>query len=220
MTLHCRIALRLSAIAASLIAPLAHAGESYGAVGIPGLMLGYAHTVNSDWGLRADVATLGSMSRDFTESGITYKGTVKAQRLGLFADYFPTSGSFRLTGGLTFNQMNVKLKSQFDGATTVTVGSQTVTPTASDYFNAEVRFPRVTPYLGIGWGHQARDKGLGFVADVGVMIGKAKVTTQTNVVGQFGITQADVDTETQKVRDGVGNVTVIPQLSVGLSYHY
>lgn len=183
-------------------------------------MLGYAHTVNNDWGLRADIATLGQVSRDFTESGITYQGKVKANRLGLFADYFPTTGGFRLTGGLTFNQITAKLRSQFNGTTMVTVGSQTVIPTANDYFNADIKFPRVTPYLGLGWGHQARDRGFGFVADVGVMIGKAKVTTSTNVVGRFGITQADVDTETQKLRDGVGDVKAIPQLSLGLSYRY
>jgi len=220
MTLTRRAAWALSALAASSITTGACAGESYGGLGIPGLMLGYAHTVNSDWGLRADVATLGQVSRDFTESGITYQGKIKANRLGLFADYFPTSGGFRLTGGLTLNQINVKLRSQFNGTTTVTVGSQTVTPTANDYFNADIKFPRVTPYLGIGWGHQARDKGVGFVADVGVMIGKAKVTTSTNVVGRFGITQADVDTETQKLRDGVGDVKAIPQLSLGVSYRY
>lgn len=220
MTLTRHTAWALSALAASSIITGAHAGESYGAIGIPGLMLGYAHSVNSDWGVRADLATLGQVSRDFTESGITYQGKVKANRLGLFADYFPTSGGFRLTGGLTLNQIKAKLRSRFDGTTVVTVGSQTVIPTANDYFNADIKFPRVTPYLGLGWGHQARDKGLGFVADVGVMIGKAKVTTDTNVVGRFGITQADVDTETQKLRDGVGDVRFIPQLSLGLSYRY
>lgn len=220
MTLTRHATWALSALAASLITSGAHAGESYGGIGIPGLMLGYAHTVNSDWGLRADLATLGQVSRDFTESGITYQGKIKANRLGLFADYFPTSGGFRLTGGLTLNQINVKLRSQFNGTTSVTVGSQTVTPTANEYLNADIKFPRVTPYLGLGWGHQARDKGFGFVADVGVMIGKAKVTTSTNVVGRFGITQTDVDTETQKLRDGVGDVQAIPQLSLGVSYRY
>jgi hypothetical protein len=220
MTLNRSIALGLTAIAAGLATPIVHAGESYVGIGIPGLMVGYAHTINTAWGLRADYAGLGSINKTRTESGITYQGTLKAQRLGLFADYFPMAGSFRLTGGLTFNDMGIKLKSQFDGATPVTVGNQTFTPSANDYFNADVKFPRTTPYLGIGWGHQDSTRGLGFVADVGVMIGKAKVTSNTNVVGRYGITQADVDTETDKLRDGVGKVSFIPQLSVGLSYHY
>ncbi|RZI84577.1 MAG: hypothetical protein EOP38_08470 [Rubrivivax sp.] len=210
----------LLASLAAAVATSAQAGESYANIGIPGLMLGYAHTLSPTLGLRADFATLGSTSRDFEESGIRYKGTIKAQRVGLFADYFPMQGGFRLTGGLTFNRMRAQLKSQFDGATSVTVGSQTITPASTDYFNAEVKFPRVTPYLGLGWGHQARERGLGFVADAGVMIGKAKITTQDNVVGRFGITQADVDAEAQKLRDGAGDITVIPQLTIGVSYRY
>ena len=221
MTIPRRLACHgLTTLAVSLAAATAHAGESYGGIGLPGLMLGYAHTVDRTWGLRADVATLGTVTRDFNESGIRYKGTIKADRLGLFADYFPMGGGFRLTGGVTFNRMNVKLKSQFDGATSITVGSQTLTPAATDYFNAEVAFPRTTPYLGLGWGHHTQAPGWGVVADAGVMIGKAKVTSSTNVVGQFGITQADVDAETQKLRDGVGQVSVIPQLSIGVSYRY
>jgi hypothetical protein len=214
--------LALTALLAGLSTAPALAGESYANVGIPGLMLGYAHSVDPQWGLRGDVSTLGSVSRDFTESGITYKGTIKAQRLGLFADYFPMQGGFRLTGGLTFNDMKVRLKSQFDGTTSVTLGSQTLTPTASDYFNAELKFPRVMPYLGLGWGHQAREQGLGFVADLGVMIGKAKVTTTQNVVANHPgvVSQADVDAETQKLRDGAGDVRFVPQLSVGVSYRY
>ncbi|RZL02822.1 MAG: hypothetical protein EOP36_07505 [Rubrivivax sp.] len=222
MTVNHRFALALTALLAGLSASAAQAGEVYGNLGLPGAMLGYGHSVNSSWGLRADVSTLGSIGRDFTESGITYKGTIKANRLGLFADYFPMQGGFRLTGGLTFGDMKARLKSRFDGATSVTVGNQTITPSANDYFNAEVKFPRAMPYLGIGWGHQAREQGFGFVADLGVMIGKAKVTTSQNVVANHPgvVSQADVDAETQKLRDGVGDLQVLPQVSVGLSYRY
>lgn len=224
LTRHLALALTaaLPALLAGLSAPTAHAGESYANVGVPGLMLGYAHSLNSQWGLRGDVATVGSLNREFTESGITYQGTIKSQRLGLFADYFPMQGGFRLSSGLTFNRTRLSLKSQFDGSTPVTVGSQTLVPTAADYFNAELKFPRVMPYLGVGWGHQARGSGLGFVADLGVMIGKAKLTTTQNLVANHPgvVTQADVDAQTQKLRDDVGDIRFIPQLSVGVSYRY
>jgi hypothetical protein len=222
MTSNRRFASTLTALVAGLTAGAAQAGEAYGNLGVPGAMLGYAHSVNSSVGLRADVATLGSISRDFTEEGITYQGKIKSNRLGLYADYFPLQGGFRLTGGLSFGNTRVHLKSKFDGTTPVTLGNTTVVPSANDYFNAEVKFPSTMPYLGIGWGHQAREQGFGFVADLGVLIGKAKLTTSQNVVANHPgvISQADVDAETQKLRDGVGDVKVIPQVSVGLSYRY
>jgi hypothetical protein len=62
------------------------------------------------------------------------------------------------------------------------------------------------------------------VGDVGVSIGRAKLKTENNLVGQqFGsvtITQADVDAQTQDLRDGVGKVRFLPQLNLGLSYRY
>jgi len=212
----------LTALMTGLMASAAQAGEAYGNIGVPGAMLGYAHSLNSSFGLRADVATLGSIRRDFTESGITYQGKIKSNRLGLYADYFPLQGGFRLTGGLSFGNTRVHLKSKFDGTTAVTVGSQTLTPSSNDYLSAEMKFPTTMPYLGIGWGHQAREQGLGFVADLGVLIGKAKLNTSQNLVANYPglISQADVDAETQKLRDGVGDVKVIPQVSVGLSYRY
>lgn len=216
------IGLGLSAMAPAL------AGQAYAGVGLPGLLVGYAHTVNSQLGLRADAGGSGSFRRDGRESGIDYQGTARYNRLALLADYHPFGGGFRLTGGVTLNDARLRLKSQFDGVATVTLNGQTITPSAGDYLNAEVRFPKLTPYLGLGWGHQERPAGLGFVADLGVSVGTAKLKTDTNIVGKtysngagsYTVTQADVDSKTQDLRDNVGKVKLLPHLAVGLSYRY
>jgi hypothetical protein len=205
---------------AAVCANAAMAGESYVSFGLPGLTVGYAHAVNEYMGLRADVSTTGSFNKNGTESGINYNGKVKYNRLGLFADAFPFSGGFRLSAGVTFAQAQLDLKSHFDGSTPVTINGVTVTPSANDYFNAKVKFPNVMPYLGIGWGHQEREPGLGLVADLGVSIGKAKFTSETNLVGRYGLTQADVDAKTQDIKDSVDKLRVLPQASIGLSYRY
>jgi len=203
---------------------VACAGESYVGVGLPGVIVGYAQTVNAQLGLRADVGTTGTFNQNGKESGIDYKGKAKYGRLALLADYHPFSGGFRLTGGVTFNDATLKLKSQFDGTTTLNINGQTITPDASDYINAKIAFPKVTPYLGVGWGHQERPAGLGFVADAGVSIGRAKLTTDTNIVGKsyggYTVTQNDVDVKTQELRDNVGKVKLLPHVALGLSYRY
>jgi hypothetical protein len=55
-----------------------------------------------------------------------------------------------------------------------------------------------------------------------VSIGRAKVTIDTNVIQRSGgvITQADVDRETQELKDGVGKIRVLPQATLGVSYRY
>jgi hypothetical protein len=214
----CNAALAVAGLAG--IAGTAHAGEVYGQAGIPGVTVGYAHSVNAQLGLRVDASTSGTIKKDSTESGIPYSAKAKYERVGLFGDFFPFGGRFRFTGGLTLNKATLDLTSKFDGATPVTVNGKTVTPAAGDYLNGQLKFPNVMPYVGIGWGHQEREAGIGFVADIGVSIGTAKLSTHTNLVGQYGITQADVDAKTAELDDAVGKVHFLPQASVGLNYRF
>ena len=102
------------------------------------------------------------------------------------------------------------------------MGNATVTANGTEYFNADIKFPKVTPYIGIGWGHMDKEPGWGFVGDVGVSFGRAKVTIDTNVIERSGglIKRSDVDKETQQIKDGVGKIRVLPQATLGVSYRY
>lgn len=214
---NCLVALMLGALPAASVA-----GESYVKLGLPGVVVGYAHSVNDHMGLRVDAGTTGSIARDRTESGLPYRAAAKYTRIGLFGDYRPFGGRFRLTTGLTLNDASVELDSRFDGVTPVTISEKTITPSAADYFRARVKVPRLTPYFGIGWGHQPRATGFGFVADLGVSIGKAKVTVEQNLVANYPglISQADVDAETRQLKDDVGKVRILPHVAVGVGYRY
>ncbi len=211
-----------ASVALLMGAPLAQAGEAYVALGFPIVQVGYAHSVNQQLGLRADFGTSGTFSKDGMEEGIDYKGDLNLHRVGLFADYFPFSGGFRLTGGVTLNKAELKLNSNLVNGRNVTIGDQSYTPDGSEYLNVQVKMPAVMPYIGIGWGHQASEKGWGFVADLGVSVGKATLDYQTNLIAKSGgtITQADVDKEVSELRDSVGKVTVLPQISLGVSYKF
>ena len=196
-----------------------HAQDSYVGVGLPGLLtLGYAYPLGSNVGLRGEYAGGLSVNKDGNLDGVNVTGNFKASRLGAFADWFPLGGSFRLVGGLTFND----IKADFNGVGTgtSTINGQTVNMTGETY-NVKVKFPDTTAYLGIGFGHQKSDaKGLGFYADLGVMIGSFTADTTTSLVGKQGITQADVDAQNQKIRDSLSSLSVLPSASLGLLYRY
>lgn len=196
----------------------AHAGEVYANVGLPGVMLGYAQPLSPDFTLRADVATLGRHRKHTTEEGIDYDTKIKADRFALLADWF-AYGGFRLTGGVTFNRMKADLVAQGNG-TAVNLGGTNYTLTSSDRLDVKIEFPRTTPYLGIGYGHQL-GQGIGFTFDLGASIGKAKVTeTHSGPVLSNPAAQADIDREMAELRDGVGKVRFVPQLSVGMSVRF
>ncbi len=215
--------LALAAVLAALSTGI-HAQDSYIGVGLPGLYtLGYAYPFSSSWGLRGDYAGGLNVSKDGNQDGVNVTGTFKASRLGAFADWYPFSGAFRLVGGLTVNDIKADISGV--GSGTATVNGQTVNMSGETY-NVQIKFPSTTPYLGIGYGHQKSDnKGFGFYADLGVMIGTFTADATTSLVGKptssgGTISQADVDAQTQKIRDSLGNISVLPSASLGLLYRY
>ncbi len=211
----------LSAAAAAvtvLAAPAALAGELYGSLGVPGATLGWAQPVSPAFTLRADYTTIGDRTSNTTEEGIAYEAKLKANRTALFADWFPMGGSFRLTAGLTANDYKLNLSATGAGGT-LTIGNTTYTTTAADRFDVRVKFPSTTPYFGLGWGHHA-GSGLRFAADLGVMVGKAKLSTQLSGPLAGNVTQADIDQETKELRDGVAKIRVVPQIGFSIGYSF
>jgi hypothetical protein len=204
----------------------AQAGEVYGGIGLPGLMLGYAHAYSPTLTARVDVATLGSRSGNRTEDGIAYAGKIEAHRAGVFGDWFPFQGGFRLTGGVTFNKVGLALGAQPGAGGSITIGSVAVGAgtafplAANDRFDVNVKFPRATPYLGLGYGHHA-GKGLGLVVDLGISMGRAKLDARVSGDNlPTYVNQANIDAELAELRDGVGKVRVLPQVSIGLNYRF
>jgi hypothetical protein len=208
----------LAALVLAGTATSGHAGEVYTQVGLPGLMVGYAHPLNERFGLRVDFATIGSRGGNRNEDGINYAGKLKLNRTALLADWFVLSGSFRLTAGITSNQYKLDLLATGSGGT-ITVGNTSYTTTADDQLNVQVRFPTSTPYIGLGWGHQTGN-GLRFSLDVGAMIGKAKVSYSLAGPWASQVSQNDIDAELAELRNGVGKVRAVPQVSLGMGYSF
>lgn len=196
------------------------AGDVYVGAGLPGLTLGYSHPLNDRFSLRADVTTLGRISDDKSETGLHYDGRIKADRLGLFADWF-VSSNFRLTAGLTMNDARLDLDGRGDGST-ITIGDRTYVAGPDDRLEVDVKYPTVMPYLGIGFGRPPRAAGgWGFMFDAGLAIGKPKV--KGRVRGPLlsnTVSQDDIDRELDDVRDDVERLRGIPQLSFSVYYRF
>lgn len=209
-------------VAALLTTALARAaaGEVYVGAGLPGVMLGYVQPLNSSFSVRGDWATLGSLRKQTVEQGVNYEAEVGFNRGGLFADWF-YFGGLRFTGGVTFNNLKANFAAQGNG-TNFTIGSQTFVSDPSDRLNISITYPKTTPYLGLGYGHQA-STGFGFTFDVGASYGKASVTethSGLNLGNPNLVSQADIDAELVQFRDGVAKIQYIPQVSIGVNYRF
>jgi hypothetical protein len=198
----------------------ASAGHPYAAIGVPGLLLGYAAPVSDSFTLRADVSSIGTHSRSKDKDGIHYDGKLKANRIGLFADWF-VAGGFRLTGGVTAHDARLDLSGRGNGGT-ITIGNRSYVTGPDDRFDAALEFPRTMPYLGIGFGHRnAEAKGWSGIFDLGLSFGKPKVSGRASgPLLSNTVAQEDVDRELEEIRDDVRRVKGIPQISFGLAYRF
>ena len=206
------------AAALCLVTGAAQAGELYTKIGLPGAILGYSQPLGPLFGLRVDYATVGERTDRRTEDGISYDTKLKLNRAALLADWFPFAGSFRFTSGITSNQYKLDLLATGAGGS-LTIGNTTYTTTANDQFRVQVKFPSSTPYFGVGWGH-SMGSGLRFSFDVGAKFGKATVSYALSGPIAQQVSQADIDTELAELRNGVGKVKAVPQISLGLGYSF
>lgn len=198
----------------------ANAAEVYGGAGFPGLTLGYSMKMTDNISLRGEYSGGLNISRNGSRDGIDFNGNLKANSVGIFGDYYPIAGSgFRGTGGVTFNDIKAGLASTGNNGT-ATINNKPVNLNGL-FYNVDLKYPSVTPYLGIGYqSKRSGTPGWGFFADAGVMIGKFDTTTSQNIVGTQGIVQADIDAQTNKVRESVNKLSVLPKLTVGAVYSF
>jgi hypothetical protein len=210
----------------SFLATYAQAGEVYTAVGTHGFMLGYAQAFSPGFSLRTDFAGIGKRTIETYKDNISYEGPLKAQRVGLFADWYPFQGNFRFTGGVTFNRIKSDLLNVPSGSNQLTLGNQTYTTAPGDRLKVQAAFPSTTPYVGFGWGHQL-GKGLGFVFDIGASIGKAKLSATASGPNFDRITGAqrqqlerNVALQTQTLRTDVEKVKALPLVAMGFNYRF
>ena len=211
-----QLSIALASLCTLCGAPVTHAAQVYAGAGLSGVHAGYGYKLSERFSLRGELAGGLKIKRDGKREGLDYNGEFSTTRAAALVDFYPLAGGLRLTGGLTANRTRVTLDGR---GTNGTVNGKPVNLTG-ETFQVRLNYPTTTPYIGIGWAHQPDATGLGFYADVGVQIGRFKTEVSTTLVGKFGITQADVDAEAKKVRDNVNKLSVLPSVSLGLTYGF
>ena len=113
---------------------------------------------------------------------------------------------------------------KFDGnatslGNTVVLNGVTYPVSPGDALDFDARFPTVTPYLGLGYGHRA-GAGLQLYADAGVAYGRPKVTLSPTASLAAEVSPTDLLAEQQSVQDKADHYRAYPVLKIGLSYGF
>lgn len=143
-----------------------------------------------------------------TSGSVNYDGKLKLSSADLLLDWHLFSGVTHLTAGLVYNNNKVELNS---------VGNYTINGTTySGTLNSSVTFKKVAPYLGFGWSGQARNKGLSFKSDFGVLF----QGTPRSTVTATGVSAADLATAQADLDESLKNFKYYPVISFGIGYAF
>jgi len=205
------------------------------------LSSGRAGAVLDDWAIGAKAGTLGlggelttdivpglnlrggvqwfSLDLDAEFEDIDYNVDVDLLNPLLLLDWYPFGGSFRLSGGILFNQSDVDLRAT--PSEPVEIGGTTYTPAEVGTLRGQSDFNPIVPYVGIGWGNAVgRSKRLGLAMDLGVaFIGSPGVNL--SATGSFASDptfQAHLAQEEEDIEDDLSDFKFYPVLSLTLYY--
>jgi hypothetical protein len=194
------------------------AGQLYASAGVPGAIVGWAESIDESFSIRADYATLGTVNRSGEYNGIPYQAQLKFQRIAVLADWF-FWGKWRLTSGLTFNRGDLALHCQGNNSV-VKVNGVPVYASQADQLDAKYQLPDVSPYIGVGFGFNGENKGWGLSMDVGVMIGRPKMTYTASPSLILKAGQSNVEQEMRSWDEQGKRVRAIPQITLGAMYSF
>ena len=141
-----------------------------------------------------------------TQSSVDYEFNLQLQTISALADWYPWSGTFRVSAGLMYNNNEATLHGVPGAGATYTInGVSYAANSAVESLDGTLTFKPIAPYFGIGWGNPAaKEKKWGFVADVGALYQRSpetslRVTCASGFAGCAAL-QADAAAEQVKLQ--------------------
>lgn len=216
-------------VAAGLAATIAGIGSAHadagiaGTAGTTGLGLHVSVPLQPKLNVRLGANYL-SHSRDESIDDLHYDAKLKLRTFDALLDYFPTNGAFRVSAGAVYNGNEANLAAE-PAANTYTLNGRVYDATSVGAINGKIDFRKMAPYLGIGWGNAAKDKGWGFSADLGALFQGSPRTSLTNTGCTAGTAicnqlATDLAAENIDLADDVDKLKAYPVLRVGVHYKF
>lgn len=180
---------------------------------------------NDTFALRLNVNGLSFTQTD-SQDGTDFEGTLDLFTAGALIDYYPFENNFRFSSGLYYNGNGFTGSAKPSAGSTVEIDGNTYTlGDTGDIgsLDSEVSFKSTAPYVGLGWGNDAKDKGWGFTFDLGAMYhGSGTADLKANINNQTLANEiaADVEAEEQNIKADLEEFKFYPVLSLGVNYTF
>ncbi|WP_321391879.1 hypothetical protein [Emcibacter sp.] len=210
------------AMTAGMIQSPAHAGSS-GAfkASTQGLGVELTTGLSDHMAFRVDFNYF-QLSRTMSESDIDYDLDLELKSVNFLVDYHPFDNGFRITAGGVWDKNS--LNGQAVDAPTYSIGDQDYTQAEVGTLAGRIDFRDVSPYVGIGFGHNVRKEGgWNFAADIGVVFTgspRVSLTSTGGTLSNNATFQENILQEQQNVADGIDFFRYYPVISLGVTYSF
>lgn len=165
-----------------------------------------------DFSIRLETGAL-SVSQQFTYDNNPYTTTNHYNNVALIADFRPSSGRYRISGGLIFGGDRVDNVARDDG-TSIRIGDNFYPVTGTGLVSTRVTYSHPSLYVGVGTGAGVI-RGLALQFDVGAIVRNG--TTDAAATGPLANDPA-FRTDLGRLRGELRTHVVVPVISVGLVY--
>ncbi len=194
--------------------------EVYSSIGSSGLTLGLSYSMSPLIRVRGEISSGIKKTVDGRQGGVDFLGQFRSQTAGLFADFYPWSNGVKLVAGLSHAKTNFKLTASGKNSST-RIGSTANVNLAGEVFDVEIAFPKLMPYLGIGYVHNSSGGlGLEYFGEIGWQFGKPNTSVSTTLVSSGKVSAIDIETESKSIRESVSKLPGLPRASIGISYKF
>ena len=150
----------------------------------------------------------------------TFDGKLNMFNAGIVVDYYPFTSGLRLSAGGIYNGTKVTVDGVPTAGSTYTINNVTYTSAQVGNLHGEVKYQKVMPYIGLGFGNTMTNSNFTFGMDFGAMIGTPTASlTATNPTNNATLA-SNVAAEEKNLKDNVNKLSVYPVINLSLSYRF
>ena len=175
-----------------------------------------------------------SLSARFNLNGLSYtdsqnsdgndfSGTLDLFTAGALVDYYPFENNFRLSSGLYYNGNGFAGTVTPSSTLKIDINNKEYSSAELGHLDSTVSFNTIAPYVGLGWGNDAHDKGWGFTFDLGVMYhGTPSVNLSAVDVNPLVANEVENNLiiEEQNANNDLSSFKFFPVLALGVNYSF
>ncbi len=189
----------------------------YGGIGSH-LQVGFSTALSSTVRLRTDMRVSLPENKNYVIDSSEYMVDKTGFSLGSYLDWYPYEHGIKISTGLSLNHIKTRALNQPYSSI---ASNGKFAPSGSNYLDITYSFPKVSPYIGIGFdSSKLNDRGWDAYGEIGVMIGRYDASAKTNLIGVNGITKSDISTQVETIGAAVKNKRNIPVGTIGLRYKF